>query len=72
MPIQNAVKRGGALSSLILNVVVGYAISKVQEIQEGLQLNGTHQLLVCTYDGNLVGRRRGCIRSWSVKEDAQE
>jgi hypothetical protein len=50
--MQNAVKRGGALSSLILNIVVGYTISKVQEMQEGLQLNGTHQLLVCTYDGN--------------------
>ena len=51
-PMQNAVKRGGALSSLILNIVVGYTISKVQEIQEGSQLNGTHQRLVCTYDGN--------------------
>ena len=63
LPIQNAVKRGGALSSLILDVVMGYAISKVQEIQEGLQLTGTHQLLVCTYDGNLVGRHRGYSRS---------
>jgi hypothetical protein len=62
-PIQNAVKRGGALSSLILNIVVGCAVSKVQEITEGLQLNGTHQLVVCTYDDNLVGRHRGFIRS---------
>jgi hypothetical protein len=33
-PIQNAVKREGALSPLILNIVVGYITSKVQEIQE--------------------------------------
>jgi len=31
LPIQNAVKRG-VFSSLILNIVVGYAIRKVQEI----------------------------------------
>ena len=71
-PIQNAVKRGGALSSLILNIVVRYAVSKVKEIPEGLHLTGTHQLLVCTYDGNLVGRHGGCIRSWSMEGVAKE
>jgi hypothetical protein len=32
-----------------------YAIRKVQENQVGLKLNGTHQLLAYTDDGNLLG-----------------
>jgi hypothetical protein len=32
-----------------------YAIRKVQKIQVGLKLNGTHQLLVYADDVNLLG-----------------
>jgi hypothetical protein len=32
-----------------------YAIKKAQESQVGLKLNGTHQLLVCADDVNLLG-----------------
>jgi hypothetical protein len=46
-PIQNGLKQGDALSLLLFNFALEYAIRRVQEIQEGLKWNGTPAFGLC-------------------------
>ena len=54
-PIRKGLKQGDALSPLLFNFVLEYVIRRVQKNQDGLRLNGTHQLMVYAGDGNMLG-----------------
>jgi hypothetical protein len=55
LPIQNCLKQGDALTTLLLNFALEYVIRNVQENQVGLKFNGTRRLLAYADDVNLLG-----------------
>jgi len=65
-PIRNGLKQGDALSPMLFNFALEYATRRVQVNQDGLKLNGTHQLLAYADDVNIL---RGSIRT--LKENAE-
>jgi hypothetical protein len=59
-------KQGDALSPLLFNFALVYAVRRVQVNQDGLKLNGTHQLLAYADDVNIL-----CGSVHTVKENAE-
>ena len=53
--IENGLKQGDALSLLLFNFALEYAIRKVQETTLGLDKNDIHQVLAYADDVNLIG-----------------
>jgi len=64
--IRNGLKQGDALTLLFFNYVLQYAIRSFQVNQNGLKLNGAHQLLAYADDVNILG---GSIHT--LKENAE-
>ena len=61
-PIRNGLKQGNALSPMIFIFALEFAIRRVPVNQDGLKLNGTHQLLVYADDVNIMGGRIQTIK----------
>jgi hypothetical protein len=47
---------------LLFNSALEYAVGKVEENQVRLKLNGTHQLVVCVDEVNLLGGNISTIK----------
>jgi len=54
-PTRNGLKLGDALSPLLFNFSLEYAIMRVQVDQDGLKLNCTHQFTVYVDYVNILG-----------------
>ena len=64
-PVRNGLKQGDAVSPIIFNFALEYTIRRVQVNQDGLKLNGTHQLLAYADDVNIL---EGSIHTLKVQK----
>jgi len=65
--VKNDLKQGDVLSPMLCSSALEYAIRRVLVKQDGLKLNGTHQLLVYANDVNILG---GSVHTVKGKADA--
>ena len=65
-PIRNTLKQENAVSPLLLKFIVECAIRRVQVEDDGLKLNGTHQMLFYADRVNILG---GSVHT--IKENAE-
>jgi hypothetical protein len=56
-PILNSLKKGDALSPSLLDFALEYTIRKVPENKEGLEINGTNQLLAYADGVNFCNKK---------------
>jgi hypothetical protein len=63
-------KQGDALSPLLFNFALDYAIRKVQVNQDEWKLNGTYQLLVNADDDNILGGSVHIVKENTVALEA--
>jgi hypothetical protein len=61
-PIENGLIQGDALSPLLYNFALEYAIRRVEVNQEGLKSNRTHQRLAYADDVHIVGENIDTIK----------
>jgi hypothetical protein len=61
-PIKDGLKQGDTLLAFLFNFAVEYAIRRGLVNQDGLKLNGTHQLLAYANDFNILGGRAHTIK----------
>ena len=65
-PIKHSFRRGVVLMVLLFNIASEYGIMRDKTKQDGLKLNGAHQLLVYATDVHILG---GSVHT--VKENAE-